>query len=434
MPALRYSLEIAMIIPAVIFALMPVIDSLKVKPMITFGISGSVMAVMIFAGSIFGVKYGIGVGGLVLTFSAIIFVAYMFAVDSETGKKLFCFFNSAMLCMLCPMYTIYINAPYELANDSGIWLLSSGIICLLISVIIGAIFFRTLTVKFPMLMKEDSIREIWRFMYIIPIVMTAAIYWMTPISPAVVMTGRVRPIGLMLVLFLTAGIFFFLYIFWWIVSKITERAKLQQENDLLTMESKRYREMRSYMEVTRGLRHDFRQHIFVMSELSEAGRIPELEAYIAQLAENAVKGYRTFCANSAVDAIASHYDGVAEREGAKISWRLELPHTLPVKEPEYCAMLGNLIENALKAVKNLPQEKRKVAVISSMLSNAMLGLSIDNEYSGEISFGENGLPDSGTGGHGMGLISVMNTVNHYSGTMNISTENNIFSVDIILYL
>ena len=118
----------------------------------------------------------------------------------------------------------------------------------------------------------------------------------------------------------------------------------------------------------------------------------------------------------------------------KISWRLELPHTLPVKETEYCAMMGNLIENALKAVKTLPQEKRKVNVISSMLSDAMLGLSVDNEYAGSISIGRNGLPESIREGHGMGLISVMNTVNHYGGTMNISTMDNIFSVDIILYL
>lgn len=433
MLTLRYALELSVIIPAVIFALMPVIDSLKVKPPIVFWVSGISAAVMISAGSFFGVRYGLRARYLILAFSAVIFAAYMLAVDSDAGKKLFCFFNSTMLCVLCPMYTVYINSPNELANDSGIWLTESGVWCLIMSVIIGAILFRTLTVKFPFLLKEDSIRDIWRFMYFIPLVMTAVIYWLTPISPAVVMTGRARPIGFTLVMFLTAGIFISFHLFWWTVSRLTERAKLQQENDLLTMESKRYEEMRSYMEFTRELRHDFRQHIFVMSELSEAERITELKAYISQLAENAGKGYKSFCANGAVDAIASHYDRLAEEGGAKISWRLELPHTLPVREPDYCAVLGNLVENALKAVKILPQEKRKVSVISSMLSNAMLGLSVDNEYCGEISLGKDGLPVSGVEGHGMGLISVMNTVNHYGGTMDINTVNNIFSVDIILY-
>ena len=171
-----------------------------------------------------------------------------------------------------------------------------------------------------------------------------------------------------------------------------------------------------------------------MSELSRAGKTAELDAYISQLAEEAGRGYRSFCANVAVDAIASHYDRLAENEDAEILWRLELPSVLPVKEAEYCAMMGNLVENSLKAVKTLPQEKRKINVTSSMLSDAMLGLSVDNKYSGSIAFGENGLPSSQLDGHGTGLISVMNTVNHYGGSMNISTGDNIFSVDIILYL
>ena len=434
MLTVRYALELSIIIPAVIFAFMPMIDSLRVKQAVAFWTFGLTMAVMIPGGSFFGVKYGVRVRTLLLAFSAIIFAAYFFAVDADAGKKLFCVFNSAMLCALCPMYTLFINAPRELMNFSGVFSLSSGLMSVIISVIIGAIFFRTLTVKISFLLKEDSIREIWRFFFVIPLAMMILIFWMTPKFPIVVMTGRVRPVGLMLIVFLTGGIFFLCHIFWWIVSRITERAKLQQENDLLTMESKRYEEMCSYMDFTRALRHDFRQHIFVMSELSEAERIPELQAYIAQLAENAGKGYKSFCANYAVDAIASHYDRLANDDGAKISWRLELPHTLPVKETEYCAMMGNLIENALKAVKSLPQEKRKVNVISSMLSDAMLGLSVDNEYSGTISFSKNGLPESRLEGHGMGLISVMNTVNHYGGSININTENNIFSVDIILYL
>ena len=434
MLTLRYALGLSLIIPAVIFAFMPVIDSLKMRQAVTFRAFGLVVAVMILGGSILGVKYGVRVGGLILAFSAVIFAAYFFAVDTDAGKKIFCVFNSAMLCALCPMYTIYINAPCELANDSGVFTLSSGIICVVISVILGVVFFRTLSVKFSFLLKEDSIRDIWRFFFMIPLAMSIVICWMTPLRPEVVMTGRVRSVGLMLVAFLTGGIFISCHIFWLIVSKLTERAKLQQENNLLTMESKRYEEMCSYMDFTRALRHDFRQHIFVMSELSEAGRIPELQVYLSQLATHNAKGYKSFCANGAVDAIASHYDRLAEEDVVKISWRLELPHRLPVKETEYCAMMGNLIENALKAVKILPQEKRKVNVISSMLSDAMLGLSVDNEYAGSISIGRNGLPESIREGHGMGLISVMNTVKRYGGTMNISTMDNIFSVDIILYL
>ena len=87
----------------------------------------------------------------------------------------------------------------------------------------------------------------------------------------------------------------------------------------------------------------------------------------------------------------------------------------------------------MRAVKNLPKERRKITVISSLLSETIIGLSVDNPYSGKIIFRKNGLPQSQREGHGIGLMSVMNTVKRYEGSMNIKTEKNIFSVDIVLH-
>ncbi|MBQ2617498.1 MAG: sensor histidine kinase [Synergistaceae bacterium] len=431
---LRYLLEISLFVPAMIFAVIPVTEYLRVKPAFALIPSALVMAVMIFAGAYFGVYNKIRVRIIAVPIAIIVFAIYMIIIDTEAGKKLFCFSNALMLCAMCPMYTILINAPRELLNFSGVFTYSSGFISLAVSAILGVIFCRTLTVKIPILLKEDSIRDVWRYMFLVPLGMSALIYWMIPLSPVVVMTGRVRPINMLFITIIGGGILFLYHLFWWTTSRLTENAKLQQENGLLNMEHKRYSELRKYMDETRALRHDFRQHIFVMSELSDNERITELKAYISQLAEKASrKSPSSFCANMAVDAVASHYDRLAETEGAKISWSLEIPHTLPMNEPEYCAILGNLIENALNAVKPLPPEERRVKVISSMLSDAMLGLSVDNNYSGSISFGKNGLPVSNQRGHGTGLLSVMNTVNHYGGTMDIRTEGNIFSVNIIMY-
>ena len=62
-------------------------------------------------------------------------------------------------------------------------------------------------------------------------------------------------------------------------------------------------------------------------------------------------------------------------------------------------------------------------MISSLLSETIIGLSVDNPYSGKIKFK----------GHGIGLTSVMNTVSRYDGSMNITVEKNIFSVNIVFH-
>ena len=94
MLTVRYALELAIIIPAVIFGLMPVIDSLRIKLPFAVWAFGIAMAVMIPGGSFIGVKYGVRVRALIVAFSAVIFAAYFCAVDSDAGKKLFCLFES----------------------------------------------------------------------------------------------------------------------------------------------------------------------------------------------------------------------------------------------------------------------------------------------------------------------------------------------------
>lgn len=67
-----------------------------------------------------------------------------------------------------------------------------------------------------------------------------------------------------------------------------------------------------------------------------------------------------------------------------------------------------------------------------MLSEAMLGISIDNPYIGEIRFDKNGLPKSDQNHHGTGMSSIASIVSRYNGTLEIKSENGNFSVNILL--
>ena len=270
-------------------------------------------------------------------------------------------------------------------------------------------------------------------MFLIPLVSALFACWITPISPKVVMTGRVRSISLLLYLLMPLMAFVLYQISYFLTAKLTESAKLRQENIFLQMESKRYNELKNYMNESRTMRHNFRQHLLVVSQLAESERIDELKNYLAELSGSARLSYKGFCMNNAVDAVASYYDSIADSQETRITWNLELPSSLPVKESDYCVIMGNLLENALKAVKDLPVTKRAVKINASMLSECMTGLSIENFFAGEIIFAQNGLPISQLEGHGVGLASVSNIVERYGGSMSIKAGNNVFSVGIILY-
>lgn len=433
--SVRYLLELAVIFPAALFAVLPARASLKYPPVKVCVYVLCVMICLCVIEALVCAKYSIHSWYAVVINGVLFPLAYIFLVNANLYRKLFCLLNSAMLCELCTMYTRYIIAPYELA-DSHEFTASAlhSLLFLGSSVIVCAVFFRTLTVKLPALMNEERIAGVWRYMFLAPLVMTLLMRWMTPLRPFVVMTGRVRPVAIVLVTFVMISAFMFYHIFWWTTQRLTESARLQQENTFLQMEAKRYEELKSYMNYSRTLRHDFRQHILIINHLTESGQIDELKDYLSQFtASMSLDSRKIYCANPALDALAAHYDLLAESQQTQITWRIELPQTLTVNEADFCAMLGNLTENALNAVRTLPPDQRKINVMSSMLSDYMTGISIDNTYTGKITFGKNGLPFSGHKGHGIGLISVKNTVNRYGGSMNITAKDGIFSVDIILY-
>ena len=366
-----------------------------------------------------------------------LFIVFFFSVKITLGRKLFCFFTSIMLGAFCLLYSISLMADFEAANDlwasTRLLTIESCLVSLGLSALILIAFFKILTKDLPMLLREERINVIWDFLFLLPFCATVLIWWLTPIYPKILLMGRARVFMLALQPMIPLTVLLIYYLLWWVAAKMSESAKLQEENTLLTMESKRYEELRNYMEETSELRHNFRQHILVIKKLSNAGKFDELQDYLAQFEDIADKSYARYCENIAVDAVASYYTAFAENQNIKIEWDLKLPHNIPLKEAEYCAILGNLLENSLRAVKDLSQERRYVNVISSLLSDTIVGISIDNPFSGKIKFGRNGLPRSEREGHGIGLVSVMNTVKRYDGTMKVTADRNIFSVDIVLH-
>ncbi|MBQ4468575.1 MAG: GHKL domain-containing protein [Synergistaceae bacterium] len=430
---LRYSLEFALVIPMAVFAVLPVIDNVKYDSIHALALTGAFLAAFILTGAYLCVNYFPRIQNVFVPGVLLLFLVYFFCVNAALNQKLFCFFNAAMLSGFCPMYATILMGPVELGNETGPFLITSGLVSLGLAVVVGVIFFRTLTVKLPMLLNEKRISAVWDYMFLIPLVSALFACWITPISPKVVMTGRVRSISLLLYLLMPLMAFVLYQISYFLTAKLTESAKLRQENIFLQMESKRYNELKNYMNESRTMRHNFRQHLLVVSQLAESERIDELKNYLAELSGSARLSYKGFCMNNAVDAVASYYDSIADSQETRITWNLELPSSLPVKESDYCVIMGNLLENALKAVKDLPVTKRAVKINASMLSECMTGLSIENFFAGEIIFAQNGLPISQLEGHGVGLASVSNIVERYGGSMSIKAGNNVFSVGIILY-
>ena len=432
----RYALELAIIIPDAVFLYLPLVEDLRWGNRVTCGISCVLLPVFVIGAAWVSSAHMLPVIPVLVVSVMFLFLIFFFSVKITLGRKLFCFFTSIMMGAFCLLYSISIMADFEAANDlwdsTRLLTLESCCVSLGLSALIGIVFFK-MKGDLSVLLREERINVIWDFLFLLPFGATVLLWWMTPIWPNILLMGRARLFMLVMLPMLPFTVLLIYYLLWWVAAKISESARLQQESTMLQMESKRYEELRNYMEETRALRHDFRQHILVITQLADAEKFSELREYLSQFKDKAGKRYTWYCENAAVDAIASYYTSFAESQDTRIEWSLNLPKGLPLKESEYCVILGNLLENAFRAVKTLTPEQRYVKVISSLLSETIIGISVDNPFRGKIRFGGNGLPRSEREGHGIGLVSVLNTVKRYDGSMNVRAEKNIFSVDIVLH-
>ena len=429
----RYMIELAMTVPAAVIAIMPVYYSRKVKKPFLFGVLAIMLTAVIFGGGMLCAMTGIKSNTVIFPSMIAFFIAYNFCFDLSVPKKLFCFANAVMICAFSATYTTFLTAPMELDNAESVFKADSGLICLGVACVVGAVFSKTLLVRFPELFEMDSVNPAWKILMFAPMVTAAAVIWMNPVSAENVMTGRLRPICIVVLLSIPLVAFFLYYMLWWLSKKIIVTEQLQQSYDLLKMEEKQYRRTRQYLQDTSEIRHDFRQHIIYISELLEQGQTEKAKKYLSPIVETVSRTHRVICSNQAVDAIASHYDDIARSKNVVISWSFTLTDELPIDEADMCAVMGNLVENAIQAAEQLEGDNRLVSVRIGMLNPETLVISIYNAYKGRIILDKNGLPVTEKKNHGIGLRSVRNIVEQYGGTMEIETHNQIFNVSILMY-
>ena len=431
----RYALDFAALVPAAVLCLLPVWEFLENKR------HTALAALLFLAAGIFGGAAICAAGRLEsnLLLAPLLLLALLLYLRALRGtlsvwRAAFGFCGGLFLQTVCSVLAALICARPEYDNPDPVCLTVTGLVCLGLSAVVCGVYALTAAPWVRWLLREYESERIWRAIWLLPAGYTGLYLFSMPQAPEakILLVGRVQEISVLTGL-LPLGIYLlFLYLFTCIGRESARNLRLTEENHVLTVESRRYDELREYMEKTRTLRHDFRQHLRVISGLSESGRLGELQTYLRQYAGELVEEHTPLCANAAVDAIAAYYDAAAKRAHTPVAWQLDLPQKLPLPEADLCMMLGNLMENALRASEALPEAERRVQVLCRMLSPAMLGLIVENRYDGVLRRRGGKLLSTAHPGSGVGLLSVQTAAGRYHGEVTIETENQLFRVNILL--
>lgn len=386
----RYFLDLAVFYPGAFLCLAPLWEHVK-APRRTAVLAATLVTVICLAAAALCSIFELDSNILLLPTLLAAFWLLRWRVGPEVSvsQTAFLFAVSGVMMAVCSLLSVVLNARAEVGNDAPACLVSTSLLKLGLSAVLCIIFWFTAVQWSRWLLREYRGEAFWQSAWPLPTIYAAFLVFCMPLDPAVVLINRLMIISVLAVTISLLGIFLLLYEMYQVAREYTRSAQLDRENQLLAVESRRYTELRTYMEQTRHLRHDFRQHLHVIAGLTEAGQV---------------------------------------------DWRLELPRQLAIPEADFCMMLGNLLENSFHASQKLPPEQRQVKVLARMLSPAMLGLLVENRYDGVLKRQQGTLHSTKHDGMGIGLVSIQTAVSRYGGSMTVETENGLFRVNILLNL
>ena len=202
-----------------------------------------------------------------------------------------------------------------------------------------------------------------------------------------------------------------------------------------------------YIAENRRLLHDVRQHVRTIAELaSQVKSQPEtahaqeaLMHYLEALPHTLKPGNAiapgTFSNHAAVDALLQFYQAAAEKYHIRAQLTFNIPQGLPLTDLEWCALLGNLMENAIEGCQRCPEGARRLS-IQVRAAESTFFLKVENSYDGRYQRTGTRFLSRKRGSEqlGIGLESVRQTVEAHHGTLDIYPLQKTFRVGITLPL
>lgn len=216
--------------------------------------------------------------------------------------------------------------------------------------------------------------------------------------------------------------FFVNYLFMKTIKVLNE----EKENDLLDISNelniKLMEDIRQEQEKINELKHDMKNHLFILEKVSDS---VDAKKYIKEIQQDIISNenfYKT--GNLFVDACIN--SKLSSYEDVNLNVISRLSNNISIRDKDLCSLIFNILDNAVEAAKNTDEKK---VVIKLMQEGESLLIHCSNScYK---------MPDFKTKkgkGHGYGLRIIEKIVDKYNGEMITNFSDNTFSVNVYFCL
>lgn len=213
------------------------------------------------------------------------------------------------------------------------------------------------------------------------------------------------------------------------------------QNELMT---KHCDEVQNIYRTMRGWRHDYHNHIQAMKVLTiqmrENGRndepLEQLEEYLNKLNDDLTAVDTVVkTGNVMVDAILNSKLSLMKAKKLPVNVKASVPASFPISEVDLCAVIGNLLDNAMEACERQQAENERFIRVYIGVLKQHLYISVSNSVSdGVKKAGKRYLSTKRSANHGYGLMRIDRIAAKYHGYVNRQNEEGVFVTEVMLPL
>jgi len=195
-------------------------------------------------------------------------------------------------------------------------------------------------------------------------------------------------------------------------------------------------EVQNIYQTMRAWRHDYHNHMQAIKALLSMGKKEELSEYLDNLEKDLDSidiAIRT--GNVGLDAILSSKVSIARKNNIEVNCTAKVPQDLKVSDVHLCAIVGNLLDNAIEACEKITEGAAPRFIrIYIGLFKSQLYISVSNATCEKHRRRLSELVTSKLGEHGFGLRRIDKLAEKYDGYVNRKNEPGIFATEVMLPL
>lgn len=210
--------------------------------------------------------------------------------------------------------------------EKQLWLcVKAGIFYNLICLSFVLIAWYPATHMVRILIADENFAQTWYIFWILPLIFIGLNQFMVPKYQSTLYTGRILQIYIVVSIVLLIILTLFYAIFLMMALSLNKNARLQQENHFLSLQRSRYDNLCAAIEETRQVRHDIRHHYLQLAALAEKGDMEKIKEYLSSADRKMPSFDFHFCDNQAVDSILGYYSNHAKQEGIPFLAQIDIP-------------------------------------------------------------------------------------------------------------